>query len=147
MTSVHLYQAEKKDIENIYDLLVEFKQVDLEGLNFPDIDKPKLLGFINTMLQRGKIILLNNLDSNQLIGCCIFHKTEFWFSKEEMINIHLIYIKKEFRSYKLVKTLVESVKKVAENIPIFISVTTGLKIDPVFKRLGFENLGSNWRLM
>ena len=44
MTSVHLYQAEKKDVENIYDLLVEFKEIDLEGLNFPDIDKPKLLG-------------------------------------------------------------------------------------------------------
>ena len=42
MTSVHLYQAEKKDVENIYDLLVEFKEIDLEGLNFPDIDKPKL---------------------------------------------------------------------------------------------------------
>ena len=52
------------------------------------------------------------------------------------MNMHLIYIKKQFRNYKLLKTLVESVKKVAEDIPIYISVTTGLKIDPVFKRLG-----------
>ena len=32
MTSVHLYQAEKKDFQNIYDLLVEFKEVDLNDL-------------------------------------------------------------------------------------------------------------------
>ena len=58
MTSVHLYQAEKKDVENIYDLLVEFKDEDLSDLNLPDVDKPKLLTFINAMLQKGKIIIL-----------------------------------------------------------------------------------------
>ena len=39
MTSIHLYQAERKDIENIYELLVEYKNVDLEDVNFPDIDR------------------------------------------------------------------------------------------------------------
>lgn len=144
--SVHLYQAEKKDLENIYDLLIEFKKVDLEGLNFPDVDRSKLFNFIKTMLQKGKIILLNDLDKNELIGCCIFHKQEFWFSKGQMINIDVIYIKKTFRNYKLFKTMIESVKKIAKELPIVLGVTTGLKIDPVFKRIGFENLGSNWRL-
>jgi len=147
MTSVHLYQAEKKDIENIYDLLIEFKKIDLEGLNFPEVDTHKLLKFINTMLQKGKIILLNDLDKDELIGCCIFHKSEFWFSKGQMINIDVFYIKKNFRNYKLLKTMIDSVKKIANKLPIVLGVTTGLKIDPVFKRLGFENLGSNWRLM
>ena len=59
MTSVHLLQAEKKDIENVYNLLVEYKNVDLEDVSFPEIDRDKLLNFINTILQRGKIILLN----------------------------------------------------------------------------------------
>ncbi len=147
MTSVHLYQAEKKDFQNIYDLLVEFKEVDLVDLNFPDIDKGKLTTFINTILQKGKIILLKDLDKNELIGCCIFHKSEFWFSKCQMINIHVIYINKNFRSYKLFKTMIDSVKKIAKELPIVIGVTTGLKIDPVFERLGFENMGSNWRLL
>ena len=144
---MHLYQAEKKDFQNIYDLLVEFKEVDLVDLNFPDIDKGKLTTFINTILQKGKIILLKDLDKNELIGCCIFHKSEFWFSKGQMINIHVIYIKKSFRSYKLFKTMIDSVKKIAKELPIVIGVTTGLKIDPVFERLGFENMGSNWRLL
>tara|TARA_R100000655_G_scaffold104018_1_gene150834 strand:- start:393 stop:836 length:444 start_codon:yes stop_codon:yes gene_type:complete len=147
MSSVHLYQAEKKDLQNIYDLLIEFKEIDLIDLNLPDVDKSKLTTFINTILQKGKVILAKDLDKNELIGICMFHKSEFWFSKGQMINIHVIYIKKNFRSYKLFKTMIDSVKKIAKELPIVIGVTTGLKIDPVFERLGFENMGSNWRLL
>ena len=147
MSSVDLYQAEKKDLQNIYDLLIEFKEVDLIDLNLPDVDKSKLTTFINTILQKGKVILAKDLDKNEFIGICMFHKSEFWFSKGQMINIHVIYIKKNFRSYKLFKTMIYSVKKIAKELPIVIGITTGLKIDPVFERLGFENMGSNWRLL
>ena len=147
MTSIHLYQAEKKDIENIYDLLVEYKKVDLEDVNFPDIDRNKLINFINTILYRGKIILLKDLDRDELIGCCMFHKAEYFFSTSKMMLIQMIYIKQEFRNFKLVKQLIESVKKVSEDLPIVLSITSGLGIDPVFKMLGFENMGGNWRLM
>ena len=77
---------------------------------------------------------------------CIFYKSELWFSKDQVMNIHVIYIKKNFRNYKLVKTIIESVKKLANGLPIVLGVTTSLKIDPVFQKLGFENVGSNWRL-
>ena len=43
--------------------------------------------------------------------------------------------------------MIESVKKIANGLPIVLGVTTGLQIDPVFKKLGFENMGSNWRLL
>ena len=147
MTSIHLYQAEKKDIENIYDLLVEYKKVDLEDVNFPDIDRNKLINFIKTILQRGKIILLKDLDRDELVGCCMFHKAEYFFSTSKMMLIQMIYIKQKFRNFKLVKQLIESVKKVSEDLPIVLSITSGLGIDPVFKMLGFENMGGNWRLM
>ena len=147
MTSIHLYQAERKDIENIYDLLVEYKNVDLEDVNFPDIDKDKLMNFINTILQRGKIILLKDLNREELIGCCMFNKAEYFFSTSKMMQIQMIYIKQRFRNYKLVKQLIESVKKVSEDLPIVLSITSGLGIDPVFQMLGFENMGGNWRLM
>ena len=97
-------------------------------------------------MQKGKIILAKDLDKNELVGCCIFHKSEFWFSKGQIFNIDVIYIKKNFRNYKLVKTIIESVKKLADGLPIVLGVTTSLKIDPVFQKLGFENVGSNWRL-
>ena len=147
MTSIHLFQAEKKDFEDVYDLLIQFKHDELEHLDLPKVDKNKLTIFINTMLQKGKIIILKDLDKNIFVGCCIFHKAEYWFSKEMFMNIHIIYIKKNFRNFKLLKTMVDSVKKVADKLPIILSVSTGLKIDPVFEKLGFEDMGSNWRLL
>ena len=146
MSSVHFYQAEKKDFQNVYDLLIEFKEVELEKLKLPNEDKTKLTQFINSILEKGKIILVKDLDKDEFMGCCMFHKSEYWFSKDQIMNIHIIYIKKKFRNFKLVKTLIDSVKKVSEGIPIVLSITTGLQIDPVFEKLGFENMGSNWRL-
>ena len=146
MSSVHFYQAEKKDFQNVYDLLIEFKEVELADLKLPNEDKKKLTQFINSILEKGKIILVKDLDKDEFMGCCMFHKSEYWFSKDQLMNIHIIYIKKKFRNFKLVKTLIDSVKKVSEGIPIVLSITTGLQIDPVFEKLGFENMGSNWRL-
>ena len=42
--------------------------------------------------------------------------------------------------------LIDCVKKVSEDLPIVLSITSGLHIDPVFEKLGFKNMGSNWRL-
>ena len=146
MTSIHLFQAEKKDFQDVYDLLIQFKHDELEHLDLPKVDKNKLETFINTIMQKGKIIVLKDLNKNIFVGCCIFHKAEYWFSKETFMNIQVIYIKKNFRNFKLVKTIINSVNKIANGIPIVLSITTGLKIDPVFERLGFEDMGSNWRL-
>ena len=147
MTSVHLYQAEQKDFENVYDLLIEFKEFDLKDAQLPDIDKDKLTNCINVILKKGKIILAKDVDKKELMGLCMFHKSEYWFSKEQLMNIHVLYIRKSFRNYKLVKTIIDSVKNVSEGLPINLSVTSGLHIDPVFEKLGFQNMGSNWRLL
>ena len=146
MTSIHLFQAEKKDFEDVYNLLIEFKHDELEHLDLPKVDKDKLTNFINSILKKGKIILAKDLDKQELMGLCIFHKAEYWFSKEMFMNIQVIYIKKNFRNFKLVKTIIDSVKKIANGLPIVLSITTGLKIDPVFEKLGFEDMVSNWRL-
>ena len=147
MTSVHLYQAEQKDFQNVYDLLIEFKEIDLKDAQLPDIDKDKLTNCINVILKKGKIILAKDLDKKELMGLCMFHKSEYWFSKKQLMNIHVLYIRKSFRNYKLVKTIIDSVKNVSEGLPINLSVTSGLHIDPVFEKLGFQNMGSNWRLL
>jgi len=147
MSSVHLYQAEKKDVENVYDLLIEFKEVDLKDAELPEIDRDKLLNCINVILKKGKIILAKDLDKKELMGLCMFHKSEYWFSKHQLMNIHVLYIRKSYRNFKLVKTIIDSVKNVSEGLPITISVTSGLHIDPVFEKLGFQNMGSNWRLL
>ena len=147
MSSVHLYQAEKKDFDMIYEMLMEFKEGELFDKKLPEVDKPKLTLFINTILEKGKIIFAKDLDSETIMGLCMFHKSEYWFSKEQLMNIHVLYIRKSFRNYKLVKTIIDSVKNVSEGLPINLSVTSGLHIDPVFEKLGFQNMGSNWRLL
>tara|TARA_A100001201_G_scaffold49681_1_gene49543 strand:- start:190 stop:633 length:444 start_codon:yes stop_codon:yes gene_type:complete len=147
MTSIHLYQAEQKDVQEVYDLLIEFKEFDLKDAQLPEVDKDKLTNFINTILKKGKIILAKDLDKQELMGLCIFHKAEYWFSKDQLMNIHVLYVRQNYRNYKLVKTLVDSVKNVSEGLPIVLSVTSGLHIDPVFEKLGFQNMGSNWRLL
>ena len=146
MTSIHLYNATKKDIQNIYDLLVEYKETDLANANYPAIDKNKLLNFINTIYVKGKIILLSDLDTDELIGCCMFNVSEYFFSTQKIMTIQMIYIKKKYRNFKLVKQIVKSIKELAEDMPIVLSITSGLGIDPVFEKLGFENMGGNWRL-
>ena len=147
MTSIHLYQAEQKDVQEVYDLLIEFKEFDLKDAQLPKVDKDKLTNFINTILKKGKIILAKDLDKQELMGLCIFHKAEYWFSKDQLMNIHVLYVRQNYRNYKLVKTLVDSVKNVSEGLPIVLSITSGLHIDPVFEKLGFQNMGSNWRLL
>ena len=145
MPSCNFYQADKKDKEEIYDLLKKFKD-DLIDCNYPDIDKDKVKNFLNIMLKRGKIICVKNLDKNELIGLCIFCKSNYWWSIQETMIIQLIYVIPKFRNFKLMKQLVDSVKQVAENLPISLSIIAKLNADKLLKRLGFEQMGNNWRL-
>jgi len=145
MPSCNFYQAEKKDKIEIFDLLKKFKD-DLIDLNYPDINPDKVKNFINLMLQRGKIVCVKNLDSNQLIGICIFCKSTYWWSEQETMIIQLIYVVPEFRNFKLMNQLLDSVKQVSKNNPILLSITSKLQADNLFEKLGFENMGANWRL-
>ena len=145
MTSTHLYYAEKSDVESIYELAIEYKNVDLSDADYPDIDRNKLINFINTMLKKGKIMLMKDLDKDRLIACCMFNKSEYFFSKTEIMQIQIVYVKKDYRNFNIVKTLIDSVKKQADGLPLVLSITSGLGIDPVFQKLGFKNMGSNWR--
>tara|TARA_R100001163_G_C4895838_1_gene86671 strand:- start:68 stop:511 length:444 start_codon:yes stop_codon:yes gene_type:complete len=147
MTSVHLYQAQKKDIEDLNILIKEWKTTDLVDCNFPELDTVKVNQYLNKFLINGKIICIKDLDRDKMVGCCIFNKSEYWFSKQRIMIIQMIYIKKKFRNYKLLKQLIDMIKKVSNDNPIVLSITTKLDIDPVFERLGFENMGNNWRLI
>ena len=145
MVSCNFYQAEKKDIKDVFDLLIKF-QDDFLDLDYPNIDEDKLKNALHTILQRGKILCVKNLDTNKLLGICIFFKSSYWWSKQETMVIQLIYVVEEFRNYKLMKQLIDSVKKVAKDIPILLSITSKLKADKLFEKLGFENMGNNWRM-
>ena len=76
----------------------------------------------------------------------MFTKSTYWWSVQETMIIHLIYVIPEFRNFKLMNQLLESVKQVSNNNPILLSITSKLEADKLFEKLGFENMGSNWRL-
>ena len=145
MPSCNFYQATGKDVIDINNILKKFKE-DLVDCDYPDIDNDKLNNFILGMLKKGKIICVKNLDDDKLIGVCIFYKTEYWWSKQQTMVIQLIYVIKKYRNYQVVKQLVDSVKQVAENLPISLSIIAKLNADKLLKRLGFEQMGNNWRL-
>ena len=44
------------------------------------------------------------------------------------------------------KQLIDSVKQISENLPISLSISAKLDTDKLFEKLGFENMGANWRL-
>ena len=146
MPSCNFYQATGKDVIDIANLLKEYKKKDLDGCNFPEVDNDKLNNFILTILKRGKIICVKNLDNDKFIGVCMFNKSEYWFSKQGVIIIQLIYIVKKYRNYQLMKQLMDMVKAVADKDPILLSITSKLNADKLFEKLGFENMGANWRL-
>ena len=53
MTSTHLYYAEKNDITNIFNLLVDYKNTDLVDLYPDEVDTKKGMHFINTIFEKG----------------------------------------------------------------------------------------------
>ena len=85
-------------------------------------------------------------NTNKLIGICMFTKSTYWWCLQETMIIHLIYVVPEFRNFKLMNQLLESVKQVSDNNPILLSITSKLEADKLFEKLGFENMGANWRL-
>ncbi len=146
MPSCNFYQATGKDVIDIAHLLKEYKKKDLDKCNFPEVDNDKLNNFILTLLKKGKIICVKNLDTDKMIGVCMFNKSEYWFSKQQVMIIQLIYIVKKYRNYQLMKQLIDMIKAVANNDPILLSITSKLNADKLFEKLGFENMGANWRL-
>ena len=147
MPSCNFYKATGKDVIDIANLLKEYKKKDLDGCNFPEVDNDKVNNFILTLLKKGKVICVKNLDDdNKLIGVCMFNKSEYWFSKQQAIIIQLIYIVKKYRNYQLMKQLMDMIKDVADNNDILLSITSKLNADKLFEKLGFENMGANWRL-
>ena len=146
MPSCNFYQATGKEAIDIANLLKEYKKKDLDGCNFPEVDNDKVNNFILTLLKKGKVICVKNLDNDKLIGVCMFNKSEYWFSKQQVMLIQLIYIVKKYRNYQLMKQLMDMVKAVADKDPILLSITSKLNADKLFEKLGFENMGANWRL-
>ena len=145
MTSYHFYEAEKKDVDEMFEVLHEFEK-EAPALVYPNIDRAKLHSRILYFIDKGKIIMVKDLEKGKLIGLAIIYMTEFLWSNEELLNIQTIYVLKNYRSFELFNQMMKIIKKQANKKPIHMSISTKLIADSLMKRAGFENMGAIWRM-
>ena len=145
MTSYHFYEAQKKDLNEMFNILHEFEKV-APDLGYPNIDRAKLQTRILHFMDNGKVLMVKDLDKDKLIGVAILHMTEFLWSREQLLNIQTIYVLKEYRSFALFNQMMKLIKKQANEKPIHMSISTKLIADSLMKRAGFESMGGIWRM-
>ena len=145
MTSYHFYEAQKKDLNEMFNILHEFEK-EAPDLGYPNIDRAKLQTRILHFMDNGKVLMVKDLEKDKLIGVAILHMTEFLWSKEQLLNIQTIYVLKEYRSFSLFNQMMKIIKKQANKKPIHMSISTKLIADSLMKRAGFESMGGIWRM-
>ena len=145
MTSYHFYEAQKKDLNEMFNILHEFEK-EAPDLGYPNIDRAKLQTRILHFMDNGKVLMVKDLDKDKLIGVAILHMTEFLWSREQLLNIQTIYVLKEYRSFALFNQMMKIIKKQANEKPIHMSISTKLIADSLMKRAGFESMGGIWRM-
>tara|TARA_R100000808_G_C2122583_1_gene133558 strand:+ start:471 stop:923 length:453 start_codon:yes stop_codon:yes gene_type:complete len=144
-TSYHFYDAQKTNLEEIFQILYEFEK-EAPALEYPNIDRTKMKDTLMKFIDRGKIILIKNLDEDKIIGIAIFIFTEYQWSREQLLSIQTIYILPEYRSFKLFNQIMDIIKKQAKNRTINFPISSRLMADKLMERYGFEKMGTIWRL-
>ena len=144
-TSYHFYDAQKTNLEEIFQILYEFEK-EAPALEYPNIDRTKMKDTLMKFIDRGKIILIKNLDEDKIIGIAIFIFTEYQWSREQLLSFQTIYILPEYRSFKLFNQIMDIIKKQAKNRTINFPISSRLMADKLMERYGFEKMGTIWRL-
>ena len=145
MDSYRFYQAEEKDLDELFEIGKKFKR-ELRDLDLPDLSEGKVFKLLDMLLNKGKIICCSKNEDNKIIGAVGFYKSQYWWSDAYIYNIQFIYVVPEHRNFTTFRNLLSGVQKIAKDDPINLYITTKLKLDPVLKKLGFDEMGKNWRL-
>ena len=144
MASFHFYEASNKNMDEIFEILNEFEK-EAPALDYPHIHRAKMKQTLMMFLQKGKIILIKDLDKNKIVGITIFLFNEYLWSKEQLLSVQVIYILKEYRSFKLFNQTMDIIKNQAKGRHIDLTISTRLMADKLLDRYGFEKLGGLWR--
>tara|TARA_A100001515_G_scaffold144883_1_gene150532 strand:+ start:293 stop:739 length:447 start_codon:yes stop_codon:yes gene_type:complete len=144
MASFHFYEATNKNLDEIFEILNEFEK-EAPALDYPHINRPKMKQTLMMFLEKGKIILIKDLDKNKIVGITIFLFNEYLWSREQLLSVQVIYILKEFRSFKLFNQTMDIIKNQAKGRHIHLTISTRLMADKLLDRYGFEKLGGLWR--
>ena len=145
MSSYHFYEAKNKDTDEIFEILKNFEK-EVEELNYPKVDNDKLKSRIFYFIEHGKILMVKNLDKNKLIGVSVMHTTEYLWSKENILNVQVIYVLPEYRSLEIFNNIMKIIKTQANKKAIHLSISTKLVASKLLERVGFEQMGGIWRM-
>ena len=144
MASFHFYETTNKNLDEIFEILNEFEK-EAPALDYPHINRPKMKQTLMMFLEKGKIILIKDLDKNKIVGITIFLFNEYLWSREQLLSVQVIYILKEYRSFKLFNQTMDIIKNQAKGRHIHLTISTKLMADKLLYRYGFEKLGGLWR--
>lgn len=144
MASFHFYETTNKNLDEIFEILNEFEK-EAPALDYPHINRPKMKQTLMMFLEKGKIILIKDLDKNKIVGITIFLFNEYLWSREQLLSVQVIYILKEYRSFKLFNQTMDIIKNQAKGRHIHLTISTKLMADKLLDRYGFEKLGGLWR--
>ena len=145
MSSYHFYEAKNEDTNEIFEILKNFEK-EVEELNYPKVDNDKLKSRIFYFIEKGKILMVKNLDKNKLIGVSVMHNTEYLWSKENILNVQVIYVLPEYRSLEIFNNIMKIIKTQANKKAIHLSISTKLVASKLLERVGFEQMGGIWRM-
>ena len=145
MSSYHFYEAKNEDTDEIFEILKNFEE-EVKELNYPKVDNDKLKSRIFYFIEKGKIIMVKNLDKNKLIGVSVMHNTEYLWSKENNLNVQVIYVLPEYRSLEIFNNIMKIIKTQANKKAIHLSISTKLVASKLLERVGFEQMGGIWRM-
>jgi len=145
MTSYHFYEAKNKDTDEIFEILKNFEE-EVKELNYPKVDNDKLKSRIFYFIEHGKILMVKNLDKNKLIGVSVIHNTEYLWSKENILNVQVIYVLPEHRTLEVFNNIMKIIKTQANDNAIHLSISTKLIASKLLERVGFEQMGNIWRM-
>ena len=145
MSSYHFYEAKNEDTDEIFEILKNFEK-EVEELNYPKVDNDKLKSRIFYFIEKGKILMVKNLDKNKLIGVSVMHNTEYLWSKENILNVQVIYVLPEYRSLEIFNNIMKIIKTQANKKAIHLSISTKLVASKLLERVGFEQMGGIWRM-
>ena len=145
MSSYDFYEAKNEDTDEIFEILKNFEK-EVEELNYPKVDNDKLKSRIFYFIEHGKILMVKNLDKNKLIGVSVMHNTEYLWSKENILNVQVIYVLPEYRSLEIFNNIMKIIKTQANKKAIHLSISTKLVASKLLERVGFEQMGGIWRM-
>ena len=145
MSSYHFYEAKNEDTDEIFEILKNFEE-EVKELNYPKVDNDKLKSRIFYFIEKGKILMVKNLDKNKLIGVSVMHNTEYLWSKENILNVQVIYVLPEYRSLEIFNNIMKIIKTQENKKAIHLSISTKLVASKLLERVGFEQMGGIWRM-